>query len=40
MPTTSNQAEAGGETAGKEKEYLVNTTYYSKGSIHFITSDN
>ncbi|TYJ51689.1 hypothetical protein B9479_007739 [Cryptococcus floricola] len=40
MSTTSNQADAGGETAGKEKEYSVNTTYYSKGSIHFITSDN
>ncbi|TYJ51176.1 hypothetical protein B9479_008269, partial [Cryptococcus floricola] len=40
MPTTSNQADAGGKTAGKAKEYSVNTIYCFEGSVHFITSDN
>ncbi|ODN79159.1 hypothetical protein L198_07909 [Cryptococcus wingfieldii CBS 7118] len=40
MWNTSNQSDAGGEWAGKAKEYTVNTIYYSKGNVHFNTSDN
>ncbi|ODN79160.1 hypothetical protein L198_07910 [Cryptococcus wingfieldii CBS 7118] len=40
MSTTSNQAHSGGEWAGELKEYTVNTMYYYKGNVHFITSDN
>ncbi|ODN79161.1 hypothetical protein L198_07911 [Cryptococcus wingfieldii CBS 7118] len=42
MSNTSNQSDAGGEMAGKVKEYTLNTNtiYYSVGNVHFITSDN